>query len=193
MPKVTSHTRRAERTTTSSPAAVFAAAADLTLFPRWWFTRELPEVEGQPPAPNPVRHVDEVDGGGTTAAPGVAVDVRTDLLEGELLGRTVTIERATTRRVTCETAEPGRHLVLGHRVTDGGVDEGTATAYVLRTALTIEPDGDGSQVVLVQETEVHGRGLRIAVVRKAHDNADGSAAGTLDQLLELAETGAPQV
>lgn len=186
MPKVTQHHRRAERTTTSSPAAVFAAASDLTLFPRWWFSAALPEVEGQPPAPNPVRHVDEVDGGGTTAAPGVAVDVRTEQLERELLGRTVELERESTRRVTCEAAEPDHRLVLAHRTTAGGLPEGTPTAHVVRTEVTIEPEGDGARVVLAQETEVHGGGVRIWAVRRAHDHADDAAAGTLDRLLALA-------
>lgn len=189
MVKVTQHSRRAERTTTWSPAAVFAVATDLTLFPRWWFSAELPEVEGQPPAPNPVRHVDEVGGAGTTAAPGIAVDVRTDLLEGELLGRTVTLEPATTRRVTCEVAEPDHRVVLAHRTTAGGLPEGTPTAHVPRTAVTIEPDGDGARVVLAQETEVHGGGLRIWAVRRAHDNADDAAGATLDRLLALAGGG----
>jgi uncharacterized protein YndB with AHSA1/START domain len=190
MTTVTTHTRRAERSTSSSPSAVFAAAADLTRFPRWWFSRELPEVEGQPPAPNPVHHVDEVDGGGTIAAPGVAVDVRTDPLEGELLGRAVTVERAMTRRVTCEAVDPGSRLVLAHRVTAGAVAEGSSTAYVLRTTVTIEPEGAGARIVLSQDTEVHGRGLRVVVVRKAHDNADGIAGETLERLLELVEPGA---
>lgn len=187
MSKITSHRRRAERTTASSPADVYATAADLTLFPRWWFARDPSEDEPDQTLPAPVRHVEEIDGRGTVAAPDLEIDVRTEELRGELLSRAVTIEPAMTRRVTCEVVEPDERLVLGHRVIDGGVTAGKPTAFILRTEVTIEPQGDGSRVGLTQESEVHGRGLMAATVRKAHDHADLEAAKVLERLLDLAE------
>lgn len=188
MSKVTTHRRRAERFTAASPASVFAVAADLDRFPEWWFTRDPEQLDVDRALPRSVRHVDQVDGGSTTASPGTAVDIRSDVLEGKLLGRTITIRPASILRVTCEAADPDVRLVLAHPAPDGEVDAGKPNADVVRTGLTIEPEGDGSRVVLTQESEVHGRGLFVAAVRKVHEHADGDAEKTLGRLLEIAET-----
>lgn len=177
MPKVTAHERRAEATTPLSPDAVFAAARDLTTLLRWQFPSD---AGGEGPAP--ARRLEQVDGGGTVAAPGVAVDVHTEAFEGTVGGRLVRIEEPARRRFVCETVEPGRRLVLAHHLEGSGTRE--REMRTVGTELTIAPEGDGSRVYLVQRTEVVGRGLAVRVARRAHDRADGVAERSLALLLE---------
>lgn len=185
MPKVTSHERRAEATTPLSPDEVFAVAGDLTTLLRWQFPADSAVDGAGPGAGGPERRLEEVDGGGTTAAPGVAVDVHTEAFEGTVGGRKVRVEEPARRRFVCATVEPGRRLVLAHELEGSGTRE--REVRTVETELTIAPEDDGSRVVLAQRTEVIGRGLAVRVARRAHDRADGVAARSLAILLEDAE------
>ena len=179
MPKVTTHQRRAEATTPLSPAAVFAVAGDLTALLRWQFPADA--ADGPAGHARPARRVEQVDGGGTVAAPGVAVDVHTEAFEGTVGGRKVRVEEPARRRFVCETVEPGRRLVLAHHLEGSGTRE--REMRTVETALTIEPDGAGSRVVLEQRTEVVGRGFAVRVARRAHDRSDAVAERSLAILL----------
>lgn len=184
MPKVTTHQRRAETTTPLAPDAVFATAGDLTTILRWQFPADA-AVDGDGPGEGrPVRRLEQVDGRGTTAAPGVAVDVHTEGFEGTVRGRKVRVEEPARRRFVCETVEPGRRLVLAHHLEGSGTRE--REMRTVDTALTIEPAAEGSRVVLVQRTEVVGRGFAVRVARRAHDRADAVAERSLAILLEEA-------
>lgn len=182
MPKVTTHQRRAEAATPLSPDAVFAVVGDLTTLLRWQFPADAAVDGAGPGAGGPARRLEQVDGGGTVAAPGVAVDVHTEAFEGTVGGRRVRVEEPARRRFVCETVEPGRRLVLAHHLEGSGTRE--REMRTVSTTVTIAPEGDGSRVVLEQRTAVIGRGFAVRVARRAHDRADGVAARSLAILLE---------
>lgn len=179
MSKITTHVRQARRPTDVDAATLLATAADLTNLPEWWFSEGSPDA---PPLNPPVaRHVKPVDGGGTTARPGVQVDVVSAGIQTSFAGGDTVIEAPSVIRFTCETAGPGHALVLTHRNLDG---EGTSAK--IRTDLRIDAEADGSHATLIQHTEVRGRGPGARLARAAHRRSDWQTDGHLQWLIALA-------
>jgi hypothetical protein len=154
--------------------AVFDALADLTLIPDWrlWMS----------PTPGFIRptfDVRQVDGRGTRAAPGVAVDVVETGGSFMFLGRRLK-EAPRTHRFTTELVHRPHRVRLGYAVDTTDIGGWSAFDFV------IAQRRHGCLVTLHLESEITGSGSRAHIALMLAGNATPIAEGTLARAVALA-------